>query len=416
MTQEVKNYINNRSLQPEFFALIGYLFFIIFAPQERYAWLVPFRPALSFAVLTIVLYFMGRSSQEVYHGSRIPIQGYLLILLSFFFLISIFLNPIFDDGISTTLISYLKLVVLYFLIVAVVKNEYDFEVLTWTVIIFVGLLSIYSLFAYKFGWGEIRFRMASPFGGMGSNPNGFALLLLGILPFPLMFLQRDVSLAKKILLVVISLSILLCIIKTRSRMGFLGIAFLLGLIAWHDRKRIKIVLLTMLIFIIPILHAHENFWERIKSIKETQLKVDRLSSARQNKWRQAIFLIQKHPLSGVGLSGFRRAVRYYGLGEDEHVVHNGYLEIGAETGIVSMLIFLTCIWLTIKKNKEAMKYYKERREKRMFTISSSLHFSMLGFAFCLLFLSEQYNSMLFVLMGLSASSSKLISQFDAVKE
>ena len=180
--------------------------------------------------------------------------------------------------------------------------------------------------------------------------------------------------------------------------------------AMFVQERIKAFIVILLIFSIPIIRAHENFWERISTVKGYQQEVDSSSSDRRNKWRQALILVKKYPYSGVGLARFRDAVRYHGLGEFEHIVHNAYLEIGAEAGVVSMLLFIACLYLGIRRSILAGKCFKNRGDYKMLQISNAIWVSLASMAFSLIFLSEQYNSMLFILLGLSSCVHRLVLQ------
>ena len=388
-------------LSADFYGLVVYLFLIFFAPQERYEWLTYFRPAFSTAIITAIFCIMRRPANNKRSARRNPLQGIFLILLCSSMFFTNLSSPFSSNVFPPLLIDFIKLVILYFLIFNVVKTEYALATLVKVILIFSSFIVIYSLLAYKFHWGDIYFRMVSPFGGMGSNSNGYAMFLLGLLSFFIIFFLKKAPLTRKIFLALVVLATLLCIIKTRSRMGFLGVIFQFCIVGWENKKNIIIVIVIGLMLSIAAFRAHENFWERIATIDEVNGQIDSSSAARQNKWRQAVVIMKKHPFVGVGLSNFRTAVKRYGLGESEHIVHNAYLEIGAESGVISMVLFVVCIVYTILMNRFAMKHYSTTGNEKMYSIAGALYASVFSIGFCLIFLSEQFNSMLFVLLGLS---------------
>ena len=404
---QLVNQVSSHSLGADFYALATYLFIIFFAPHERHEWLNYLRPAFSTAIITAILCLLRQLREKKQSSQKNPLQGLFLILLCSSMFFTNFMSPFSSNLLPPLLIDFIKLVILYFLIVNVIKTEYDLEVIVKIILTFGSFIVIYSLLAYKFNWGDIYFRMISPFGGMGSNSNGYAMFLLGLLSFFIMFFLKKASVPRKIFLGLLVLATLMCIIKTRSRMGFLGVIFQAGIVGWENKKNIVTVIVIGLMLSIASFLAHENFWERIYTIDEVNGQIDSSSPARQNKWRQAVVIINKHPFVGVGLSNFRTAVKRYGLGESEHIVHNAYLEIGAESGIISTALFLVCILYTIFMNRFAMKHYSIIRNEKMYLIAGALYISIASLGFCLIFLSEQYNSMLFVLLGLSGVLLKL---------
>jgi O-antigen ligase len=235
---------------------------------------------------------------------------------------------------------------------------------------------------------------------MGSNSNGFAMFLLALFPFFIAYFFNQTSLLKRLLAAFLIFSVLMAVIKTRSRMGFVAIILQFGILLWANRKNAKYLLILSVLLLVPLSRAHENFWERVTTISEVEQEIDPDSAARQNKWRQALILIEKHPVTGVGLSAFPDAVDYYALGESKHIVHNAYLEIASETGVISLILFVSCIILTLKQMRNTTKAWIVPDKQKLLNVGKSLTLSFYSLAFCLIFLSEQYNSMFFLILGL----------------
>ena len=137
------------------------------------------------------------------------------------------------------------------------------------------------------------------------------------------------------------------------------------------------------------------------------MDVSKYSSARQNKWRQAVDLIKRYPITGVGINQFKQAVIYHNLGESEHIAHNAFLEIGAETGIVNMALFLMLLFSHIKNYFKNYLLFYRKNDVSLALTTRAIFTAILIFTFCLLFLSEQYNSMLYILLGLAVGCEKL---------
>lgn len=320
-------------------------------------------------------------------------------------------SPFKTSFLPDALVDFIKLTVLYYLTVSVTRTEQDVETFIRILFVFGSVITLYSLVGYRIGWETPVYRMVSPFGGMGSNSNGFAMLLLSLLPFTMMYMLRQESPIRKLIYIVIALGIVMCIIKTRSRMGFLGLMLQFCIFAWDKRKKAGALLLVVLIIAVAMLRANENLWDRVATISQQTEDFSEYSPARKNKWRQAALLIAQRPITGVGISRFRQAVMHNELGEFEHVVHNAYLEIGVETGIVNMVLFTLLIFGHIRRSFKAYLLFYRQDNTTLHDVNRAIFIASLIFAFCLILLSEQYNSMLYILLGLAAGCDRIAANY-----
>ena len=66
-----------------------------------------------------------------------------------------------------------------------------------------------------------------------------------------------------------------------------------------------------------------------------------LDYGRAEAWGDAYEILSEHPVFGVGPGGFRDASRTARRERDLRWAHNGYLQIGAEIGVVGLFLYLT---------------------------------------------------------------------------
>jgi len=77
--------------------------------------------------------------------------------------------------------------------------------------------------------------------------------------------------------------------------------------------------------------------------------------SKQNRyvlWSAAADILKQHPLTGVGLMGFREAYKSYPLGPDrvvQNYPHNFFLNFWLETGLLGLLSMLGLLILFAKK-------------------------------------------------------------------
>ncbi|MBI5055381.1 MAG: O-antigen ligase family protein [Nitrospirae bacterium] len=137
-----------------------------------------------------------------------------------------------------------------------------------------------------------------------------------------------------------------CILYLYSRGGYAAV--LAGLLFLGLTKN-RIVLLLLLILLVSWNTVlPDAVVERLEMTK-TEEGVDASSSSRLELWSQALEEIIVNPLTGVGF-GSSQYLGFKTSGEkSRRNVHNGYVEILLEQGIVGLTLFLYIFYLGIKK-------------------------------------------------------------------
>lgn len=74
------------------------------------------------------------------------------------------------------------------------------------------------------------------------------------------------------------------------------------------------------------------------------------NAERYKNWVQAAEIIRDHPLGGVGLGNYARAVDPTAADRSSIYAHNLFLDIAAETGVLNAIIFLFLILISIWRN------------------------------------------------------------------
>jgi O-antigen ligase len=155
------------------------------------------------------------------------------------------------------------------------------------------------------------------------------------------------------------------IVLTGSRAGFIA---LLAFVAVAFRKQVtQLKRLTVIVIIgaLIVVIVPDNLWRRIgtiRSVKEAQTtsQIEYQSSTAQRLavWKVARTIILENPVTGVGLGAYSQAhiVVARRPGFDATIVgqkdaHSTYLRLGAELGLVGLLIFFGLI-ITIVRDAE----------------------------------------------------------------
>jgi len=190
------------------------------------------------------------------------------------------------------------------------------------------------------------------------NPNILAGYLILIIPIVSSLLFYAPKGSKKALLAFSFITMVICLILTRSRAGWLAlVGAMIFLVIIEKRKRLAIGLTLVLIVVTSILIPSVRI--RLVTIFDLNSLVneERIYGA-----KSALQMIKDYPLTGVGVNNFYHVYPQYQLPEArEHLIHahNIFLQIGAEMGLFGLAVFL---WLLIKVFKVGWKTLKKIKE------------------------------------------------------
>jgi O-antigen ligase len=134
-------------------------------------------------------------------------------------------------------------------------------------------------------------------------------------------------------------------------------------------------------------------------------------TGRLELWTVGLRMIEAHPVNGVGTGQFAISSVHYllrpGLFETgafilstPKVTHNTYLNIFAELGIVGGALFVTILVFCLGCLLLAVKRMRETGDERMEILLRGLVVGIGGFLVTLMFLSENYAKLLWILLAL----------------
>jgi O-antigen ligase len=242
-------------------------------------------------------------------------------------------------------------------------------------------------------------------GGSG-DPN---FLAAGIVPAIMLSLGLAASSTRILVRVATAVSIAVLtigLVTTGSRGGFIAAAVaLIAALVLAKRQRVMVtcfVFLTVGIGVASI-SVDPGAWERITDFSE--------STGREELWSVAWQMFQDNPIIGVGLQGFpdhaSEYVRALGslefsefLVEQPKVVHNTYLEVLVETGLVGLVLLLVAIGACVRNAWLAARDFEAQGDLRMATLSRGVLAAMLAMLTADFFVSAATDRRLWVLLAL----------------
>jgi O-antigen ligase len=132
---------------------------------------------------------------------------------------------------------------------------------------------------------------------------------------------------------------LLTVVFTQSRSGFLGMVVMLVPVIWAGRRLrpgLGAVLVVALLASIPVLPG--SFWQRMGSILDPTVDPTGSRQARRQVMGEALQVFLERPLTGIGPGQFKN----YNPPEKQErwrEAHDVWLQVASETGIGGVLAF-----------------------------------------------------------------------------
>jgi putative inorganic carbon (hco3(-)) transporter len=294
----------------------------------------------------------------------------------------------------STTVRYASFVALYLVVSQFVNDHRLQRRIVW---VLSGASTVAGLLAIRNFLDETTYQAALPY----TNHNDTAFVLATTLPLTFWLLRERWAL--RLLAVgmigVISASILLSF--SRGALVGLAAAAVFQLVT-HRRHVLLLVAGTAIALVTTIALIQANPGQVETGYEAKQRVAEYNVSSRLEAWGGAVDLIEANPLLGVGPGNFREY--YYEVTGNPPgtpnllVVHNAFLDVGAELGVVAMILFVAYTGLILWRSTIAT-----RRESGLPGYATALRSALIVGVVASLFLSEQYYAPLWLLGALATA-------------
>ena len=171
------------------------------------------------------------------------------------------------------------------------------------------------------------------------------------------------------------------ILLSGSRAAWVSYALVAVLLAWRETRhplRLAAILVAACAGIALVgaiaLRGSSGFGERIErtllALRGTEAAVDDASAGRLSIWRTAVRMTADHPVTGVGVRGFRYAYPHYASPSDRFVdatsdtgashAHQIVLEVLSETGLAGLALWIAGVVFAVRAWRRADPATRER--------------------------------------------------------
>lgn len=257
----------------------------------------------------------------------------------------------------------------------------------------------------KFGLGGILHggtRFDSGYGGFLADNNCVALAFAMVIP--LCWYARSVVKAvwAKSMFLIMVFGSMGGVVWTHSRGGALSAGIVLLGLARRSRHKVLVLVLLVALAAPAVYLVRQTYIDRIASIDD--IHSDSSIRERFVYWGAALRMWKDHPLFGVGFgsTNFQALLDRYIARDDNHVVHNTYLQVLVDSGLFAFLLYdllLVTTWVWLGKSARRMRQTHPELE----AYPAALQGGILAFAIGSMFLSRVTFDFYYILVATAAA-------------
>jgi O-antigen ligase len=255
------------------------------------------------------------------------------------------------------------------------------------------------------------------------DANDFALVMVATLPFAVYLLKFGrKGLRRAMGLLALGL-IMLALVKSGSRGGFLGMIAVMVYILLRYRAIPSTTRLFVAVagILLAVLIGSDKYWTQMSTILHPTADYNWTDpQGRRAVWKRGMGYVAHNPVLGLGvgaypvaegtISAISQERASVGQGFKWSVAHNSFLETAAELGIPGLILFVglfVASFAALRKIRPG-GMYGPGIGPRETALSQMLIGSLFGFAVSGIFVSAEYFSYLYFLLGMVIGLVKML--------
>jgi len=363
--------------------------------QELFPVLIPLRLGLIALVLNALILLFTQDLRDLGFKMRIlPHSKLVLVILG----LAVFTVPFSvwpGNSLEFILESLIRSIFAFFVLLHVMKAEQDIKWIVWAGLFSAFLLASTGLFGHTGG----RLQASSTY-----DPNDLAYIMNCFIPFAYYLSKTGGKLNRIACYILLGLMIVV-VISTASRGGFIGLAFVFAIILFKDKQhKLKILVLSAFVGLIAVSSAGPEYWHRMGTIFDESDYNYEAGTGRIELWKRGIGMIIDNPLIGAGIGQYRVAEGLQHQGKSGwkwSTAHNSYLQIGVDLALPGLIVYLMMLAKSIVvARKLQLTSGPFGSTPFLLATASGLEVGFYGYCVCSIFLSQAYSSVLFYFLAL----------------
>jgi O-antigen ligase len=378
-----------------------------------------------YAGILMTLIILARGQWTGVTTNTLLLFGALLVVMIF----AAFMGMSLDNS-MLSLLLYIKAFMLALLIAGCVKNENDIKVMSLYFLASLLAGALYAIYQYITGTFTINIYDTQRAAGLRGDPNETAMLFVAGIPVAIYWLMNSTGKIHQLFFTVALIFLLVGIVLTGSRGGFVALIFVMFLI-YVRRPTIKLTIVGILMVVMIGVLTPVSYWERINTLITGESEQNESLDGRKMLFFTGFNMFFQHPILGVGPGNFGATLvmmssesglsvlsaGFEGVDTGDGkmpVAHNLYLEFFAENGFIAGMLLLAIFIMSLR-----FLIYFDREmshDRQRFGIGLAIALAMAGMLFSGLFLSQGKNSVLWFLVGLGFAAGQIISAHKKTKD
>jgi len=397
-TKEARN-----PMRVAFFWLAAFYFVYCARPEDWIPGLgiIPLAKITGICAFVALLASAGKAKRSI---RDLPREGFYLLAIIGLMYFSAVLSPVWRGGAFSHTTDFSKIFVAWVLTFLVVT---DFEKLRR--IIFIQAVSVALIAVVSVIKGRGHERLLGVLGGIYSNPNDLAFAIVLSLPFCLAFVMTSKGVFRKLAWVAAVLVMLLALMMTASRGGFISLVVTGIVCLWYfgvKGRRFYLIAATAVVGFVLLLTAGGKLKDRFMAVTGEGMDTSMENKAygsfeeRQFLMKRAAEGIIHYPILGIGVRTFPT---YSGIWRE---VHMTYPQIGVEVGVPALVLYL----LFFARGFGNLRKIRRRRnlDPEIVLFNGALTASLVGFVVGALFSPEAYQFFPYFAVAFTAALLRII--------
>lgn len=300
--------------------------------------------------------------------------------------------------------SYSKILIVFMLVVALATDAHVIRNLLLALLIGVGLLGLFTITDPSLVTTQ-EHTLQRAYAGVSYDPNDVAMMMVCTLPLAALGAVALGGFGRFTAAAVAVISVV-ATIMTVSRGGFIGLSLVLVLLLRRLRSVGMQILAGTAIVVLLAVAVPARYWGVMSTIwKPTGTGyVGRGVSTRMELWERGLRFFVQNPLTGVGIGMYHIADGLVYGRRGWVTVHNSFLEVAAELGIVGLGLFVALLALGIRNARRARRAARDQPQLReLGWVATAVEVSLYAYIVMGFALSQAYAPMLYFLVGLTTA-------------
>jgi O-antigen ligase len=327
----------------------GYILIAVGRVHQLFPALEAMRPAILTGLFAIGLYVLDRDATRRL-GLIWVLPTKCVVALFTWMVLSVPGSLWPGNSFSLVFDNFVKTALMYMVVAGAVRDVRDVERLAAAYLAGATAYAGVVLSRFELGSGD-AWRLGHLY---YYDANDFATLVVSALPLGLYFAYAARRLLTRMLALLALLVLTVVFVHTGSRGGFLALVAVSGFVLLRYKAiatgwRISAFVLVALLLMAT---ASEQYWRQMGTIFSDADYNHTEETGRLQIWRRGVGYMLQYPVLGVGPGNFQTAegrlsplaVRQeFGRGVRWNAAHSSVIQVGAELGVVGLLLFLTLI-------------------------------------------------------------------------